>query len=376
MKYSILIVLVILVCSITWGQKSPNLENDQISNRYSDSMMLVKFNQHANGELWKVKWDFNEPMDYWFGVQLNEHGRVFCLDLDGIPDCSANRSSGNHLHGELIDLQLPFLEHLFLSSNKLTGEIPDFTGIPYLLTLQLSANVFNGSIPNFSNLESLVKLDLEYNNLDGEIPEFLWLPNLESLYLGFNMLSGKFPSFEESANLKHIFANSNELKFDINELTKMENLVYLLLNNNRLFGEIPDFSDWPKLETLILSDNRLTGCFVSDLANSLKRFEIDGNNISICSQFNFFIANAFSPNGDGLNDKFEFYFDPNSKVPNQISLKIYADNKQLVYHNSNYQNNWDGRSMLTGDVVQQGLYFYRIVLDQTEETQGWVFIKH
>jgi len=62
-----------------------------------------------------------------------------CIELDGNKYCDLQKTyGGNHLHGSLPNLRLPFLELLFMSSNQLSGPIPSLEGMPELLTLELS----------------------------------------------------------------------------------------------------------------------------------------------------------------------------------------------------------------------------------------------
>ena len=98
-----------------------------IGSRATDSLALVGLAKVTNGDAWTIKWDFSQPLDNWFGVSLNPYGRVKCLDLDGEPDCTSAKKGGNKLKGMMPDIDLPYLEHLFLSGNQLTGQIPDFS---------------------------------------------------------------------------------------------------------------------------------------------------------------------------------------------------------------------------------------------------------
>ena len=67
-----------------------------------------------------------------------------------------------------------------------------------------------------------------------------------------------------------------------------------------------------------------------------------------------YIPNAFTPNGDGNNDYFEFY-----GVPEPVSLLVFDRWGGIVYQNPNYKNDWDGTS-LNGDTLPTGVYTYLI----------------
>ncbi|WP_118974405.1 gliding motility-associated C-terminal domain-containing protein [Taibaiella koreensis] len=67
-----------------------------------------------------------------------------------------------------------------------------------------------------------------------------------------------------------------------------------------------------------------------------------------------FAPNAFSPNGDGLND----YFNPQLQ-PGQVlvSLQIYDRYGKLVYNNTNIKKGWDGRYKNGSDAAAE-VYMY------------------
>ncbi len=79
-----------------------------------------------------------------------------------------------------------------------------------------------------------------------------------------------------------------------------------------------------------------------------------------------YTPNAFTPNGDGLNDKFEIYGDPCD--PN-ANLKIYNRWGVLVFETDQpYQEFWDGTYQ--GQSAQSGVYTY-IIMDAEEKVNGF-----
>ena len=343
-----------------------------LGNRTLDSLALVDFFQSTQGALWKKTWDFSTPIDSWFGVHLNTEGRVACLDLDGDPNCTASRHGGNHLHGNLPDLQLPYLEHLFLSSNNIKGEIPDFSNLSHLLTLQLSANHFSGVIPRFEQTLKLQKIDLEYNRLKGLIPD-LELPYLEALYLGHNALDGTVPSFEYAERLKQVYLEYNQLTACPTQFQKLRDLQQMILSHNKLSGELPSFKANGKMVLLDISDNQFEDCFRSADFDHIQKLKIDQDLLLPCSTYEVFLPTAFSPNGDGINDYFELGFA--KMAPERVALQVWDIQKRLVYATEDYKNDWDGSLHGQGQVLPNGTYFYQLILDQTEKETGWLFLK-
>jgi gliding motility-associated-like protein len=91
------------------------------------------------------------------------------------------------------------------------------------------------------------------------------------------------------------------------------------------------------------------------------------------------IPNAFSPDGDGINDFFVIP-DLNERYPNN-EMTIVNRWGDLVYSSKPYQNNWDGSSnnsklKLSGNRVTDGTYFYHIKLgNDGEEVRGFIELK-
>ena len=73
-----------------------------------------------------------------------------------------------------------------------------------------------------------------------------------------------------------------------------------------------------------------------------------------CCDDNIFIPSAFTPNGDGLNDNFQFTLQGDSKI---LSVDIFNRWGQMVYH-SNSNTAWNGA--FNGTTVDMGNYFYNI----------------
>ncbi|MFO8236082.1 MAG: Ig-like domain-containing protein, partial [Bacteroidales bacterium] len=89
-----------------------------------------------------------------------------------------------------------------------------------------------------------------------------------------------------------------------------------------------------------------------------------------------FIPNAFSPDNDGINDRFKIL---GLEDYNNISIKVYNRWGSLVYSNNDYKNNWDGRanvSTLGNKKLPSGTYYYYLKIKDTGKTiEGSVFLK-
>lgn len=86
-----------------------------------------------------------------YGISLNTEGRVSCIDLDGIHDCTFTpQSSGNNLTGPIPDeiYMLSELNELCLNNNQITGKInTQLSKLSGLKMLLLHGNQLSGTIP-------------------------------------------------------------------------------------------------------------------------------------------------------------------------------------------------------------------------------------
>ncbi|XP_044467563.1 receptor-like protein 33 [Mangifera indica] len=137
-----------------------------------------------------------------------------------------------------------FIEILDLSTNSLSGNIPECMGnFSSLHVLDLQKNRFNGSIPrSFAKGNNYRTLNFNNNELEGSIPQSLInCSALEVLDLGNNKINDTFPYW----------------------LGNLPKLQVLVLRSNKLYG-----SNWgcsktkncfPKLKIFDLSNNKLSG---------------------------------------------------------------------------------------------------------------------
>lgn len=282
LRYYCLILFLSPFCIDVQGQSTSNkvIEVDCQCDRERDSLSLLSFYHATNGPKWKNKWDLNEPIDKWYGVDLGPDGCVWTIDMDGKADFSLQRKNGNGLKGNLPDLVLPSLRNLLLASNQLRGSIPDFNHLPHLRILQLSCNNFAGKIPNFAKCPNLKAMELDYNKLEGTIPEFHQMIHLESLYLLGNQLRGSIPDFRDLNKLKYFIANHNKLSGTLPDFRNNPKLRKVMISNNQLDGPLPDFGHLSDLSHLNLANNQLEGSiFDWSFCSDLKYIDLSNNEL-------------------------------------------------------------------------------------------------
>lgn len=78
--------------------------------------------------------------------------------------------------------------------------------------------------------------------------------------------------------------------------------------------------------------------------------------VQVEQPLNFFIPNAFTPNGDGLNDRFEYMLTGIARH----EISIYNRWGEIVFQSENGLEYWDGRHYRSGKKLPGGVYTYRI----------------
>lgn len=107
------------------------------------------------------------------------------------------------------------------------------------------------------------------------------------------------------------------------------------------------------LATLIVTDNN--GC-MDTISDTIKVKDI----------YAIYIPNAFSPNGDGIND---VWMPKGISIdPNNYDCKIFDRWGKLVFQTNNPNEGWNGTKQNSGDILKvlMDVYVYRIVLKEID----------
>ncbi|XP_051136981.1 receptor-like protein EIX2 [Andrographis paniculata] len=170
----------------------------------------------------------------------------------------------NHLPSN-IDLLLPYLEYLLLARNSINGSLPDsLCNMSDLTLLVLSMNGFSGYLPDCWQDSYLSYLDLSSNELSGIIPESIGAARyLSWLHLNNNTFTGQIPStLQNSTYLEVLDVGENMLSGRIPEWIRhnMLDLKILRLRSNQFQGVIPHtLCQASQLQVLDIGNNNLTG---------------------------------------------------------------------------------------------------------------------
>ena len=257
-------------------------DDDDEDDSVDERDILIEFYNATNGDNWtdNTNWCTDANLSEWYGVTVS-NGHVTRLSLTSnnltgeIPESIGKLSNltrlwlstNDGLTGEIPESigDLSNLTNLALIYNNLTGEIPESIGnLSNLTNLSLYYNELTGGIPeSIGNLTNLTYLSLNHNELTGGIPESIGnLTNLTNLSLGGNDLTGEIPeSICNLSNLTTLNLGYNELTGEIpGSIGNLSDLTYLNLNYNELTGEIPEsIGNLSNLTTLYLYGDELTG---------------------------------------------------------------------------------------------------------------------
>ena len=93
----------------------------------------------------------------------------------------------------------------------------------------------------------------------------------------------------------------------------------------------------------------------------------------VCDTMEINVAEAITPNGDGINDTWVIYNIENH--PNHI-IRVFSRWGEEIMYARNYQNDWDGNYVNRSNALPGGSYYYQIDLEGngTVSQDGWIFI--
>ena len=278
------------------------------------------------------------------------------LDNDGIPNSLDNDSDGD---GCFDASEAGYID-------------PDFDGIIGSGIPEIDSN---GKVSS-----SIGYVEIADNDING-ILDFL-----ESGSLIFEI-------FKEPNNTTMI---TRESEIEISILVNSENKISYKWQVNKSLGtSSPNISEWVE----ITDDNMYGGTKTNKLTISNPLFSMEGWSYRaiasspsyLCQEeiiskpseliiANLIIPNAFSPDGDGINDTWTIRGDLNQNYPNN---KIYIFNRWgvSVFESKGYQNNWNGsnNSNSSGNRSSNlpvGTYFYVLDLngDGSNVKKGYVYL--
>ncbi|PWA37549.1 Leucine-rich repeat-containing protein [Artemisia annua] len=218
--------------------------------------------------LLELKKEFDDPFNY--------------LDSWKVTDspCRFYGVSCHNQTGQVIQISLDY--------NSLTGKIsPAVSALDSLQSLIIPSNFISGELPaSIVNCTHLRVLNVSSNNITGPLPDLSKLINLEVLDISDNYFAGKFPAWVGSLTaLTQLSLGDNDFEEGgiPNNIGNLKNLKFLYLRGCRLTGQIPkSIFGLKELGTLDLAGNKLSGEFPVEITNlvNLWKIELFGNELT------------------------------------------------------------------------------------------------
>ncbi|XP_042018094.1 receptor-like protein 2 [Salvia splendens] len=200
-----------------------------------------------------LNWSPSSNCCHWEGIACTPDGRVTRLWLSGKNLTAASLSLPN----------LPYLAHVNLSHNRLSGLLPSLP--PRLITLDLSFNALTGPL-NRTLPTTIHTLDLSSNRFNGSLdPTFLLLQpsGLAILNISNNAFTGPNPSSicNVSQSIKILDFSANQFTSPVSSsITQCSNLLVFRGGSNTLSGPLPrDLYTLTSLQEISLPNNQLSG---------------------------------------------------------------------------------------------------------------------
>ena len=192
-----------------------------------------------------------------------------------------------------------------------------------------------------------------------------------SQILSLNMMSSQMVNFDENISLSVEVSNQEIASF------------HWQINNGTM-----DFQIWENLEEIFPYDGTQTNnLIIINPDNFLigKKFRLSiSNESNLCEDTifsNIFeiilpklrIPNAFSPDGDGIN---EGWVIEGMDYRVQYKVVIFDRWENIVFQSDNYLNNWGGENYAGGENLAEGTYFYVITpSDGSPSQSGFIYLK-
>eukprot|EP01018_Ginkgo_biloba_P002132 Gb_35288 [translate_table: standard] len=220
-----------------------------------------------------------------------------------------------------------------LESKWLSGQLPStICGLKSLKKVQLGHNSLYGNIPNglWNNCSKLETLNLTSNTLTGSLPDFSPLGSLQLLDLSKNNFSGKFPTSVTKLSLLYSLSlGDNPLDQGLipNEIYSLKSLNWLYLSNCGLKGPIsPSIGNLTELVNLELSDNYLTGIIPKEITKLTKLYQLELYNNYLTGEIPSGFGNLTNlKNFDASTNSLLGTLSELASLKNLVSLQLYQN---------------------------------------------------
>ena len=321
-----------------------------------------------------------------------------------IPDCIDPDDDNDGCNDE-VD-QLPFDETICIDTdldyvdNKIDLD-DDNDGILDTVEAFMDDDVDGDGLPNQLDLDSdndgcsdVLEAGFEDPDNDGFVGSYPIFVDSQGLVQGVVAYqtpldeneNGNFDFLEYGSDFAPVVALPDQVNYQINESVvftistlSSTNVIYQWqrsFDGGVSYGDLYDSSKFSGVNTSELTLNNadypdngtMYRVILTPWAYACSEERI--SNATLLFYNELFIPNAFSPNGDRVNDCWEIlglqnYPGHKLEVYNRLGIKL--------YETDNYQNDWCGT--YNGEKLPDGTYFYQLYLSEGVIEKGYIFIK-
>jgi gliding motility-associated-like protein len=181
----------------------------------------------------------------------------------------------------------------------------------------------------------------------------------------------------DTVNKKILLDNTLKAAFETNNILCPEDSAFF---KNTSIGNIVSY-DWnfqngnfsvnknplPQKYPVLLAEKNYPVTLVVE--NNLGCFDTAINNIRVLKSCYIAVPNAFTPNGDGLND---FLYPLNAYKADNLEFKVYNRLGQLVFQSNEWTQKWDGT--IKGEPQDAGIYVWTLKY-MLRDTRKHIFMK-
>jgi gliding motility-associated-like protein len=133
--------------------------------------------------------------------------------------------------------------------------------------------------------------------------------------------------------------------------SNLNNRVYFHWQNGSSFNEYFEINQPGVYEVNLLSDTVNCEVFIDSVQINVQNYQLIDNQILECSELNYiFIPNTFTPNNDGINDRFRIL----GNHFTSFQIDIYNRWGELIYTSDSQNEGWNGK--INGVDASQGVY--------------------
>jgi len=157
------------------------------------------------------------------------------------------------------------------------------------------------------------------------------------------------PSPVSSFNVSPIISTIYDPEFTLTDLSDYADSCRYAMGNGDTISEFDHVYTYADTGSYVITQI---------LSNEFGCHDTSFTNVRVDFGYKIFIPTSFSPNDDGINDRFTVY----GEDINDFNMMVFNRWGQMLYRTFDKENGWDGKTQLSQTLVENDMYFYVIKL--------------